>query len=148
MKHLITIAVKHAVCWLYQFCQEVCKHTVLQLPTAVFHAPMIPQFSVQGCASQEGAQLCVWCMSFTVFPCALSVLSEGNMNHALARHGKEDFTSHMGSKSSPININPVVLEGRKPSYIQMCVYTGIMRSIPLTFPSHSNWVTMGKPSVG
>lgn len=101
-EHLIIIAVKHTVCWLYQFCQEICKHTLLQLPTAVSHAAMISQFSVQGCASQVGASLCAWCTSLIGFPRALDILSRDNVKHAPARHGKEDLKSHAGSKSSPI----------------------------------------------
>lgn len=101
MEHLIIIAVKHTVCRLYQFCQEICRHAVLQLPTAVSHAAVTTQFSVQD-------ETVTWEQDFALY--WLSLCSQrprlGQHESCSCQVRKGRFTSHLGNKSSPIQHNP------------------------------------------
>lgn len=106
MEHLIIIAVKHTVCWLYQFCQEMCKHAILQLSTAVSHAATISQFSVQGCASQTSCLVHV--------PCWLSLCSQcpkwGQREARSCRAWKRSFNISHRKQAQP---------KQAPSYVML-----------------------------
>lgn len=125
---LIIIAVKHTVCWLDQFCQEMGKCAPLQLPAAVSHIAMISQFSMQGYARWESGS-------------GLAAAVPSSLSQPKVRHRQDDFPSCKRSESS-LKEQHIVLRGRElSSTTNECM--GFTRSVPVL--PWMTWASTGEP---